>query len=149
MAKFRFAMQNILDIKQKLEEQAKANYGIANRKYQEEQMKLQQLLIRRVGYEKQLKESMLGNLEVKKITNYRSDLSAIKTMIHRQMLQVHKAEAELEDARRKLNEIMQERKTYEKLREKAFIDFLNEMRAAESKEIDELVSYSYNNKEEE
>ena len=70
-------------------------------------------------------------------------------MIHRQMLQVHKAEAELEDARRKLNEIMQERKTYEKLREKAFIDFLNEMRAAESKEIDELVSYSYNNKEEE
>ena len=44
MAKFRFAMQNILDIKQKLEEQAKANYGIANRKYQEEQMKLQQLL---------------------------------------------------------------------------------------------------------
>ena len=32
MAKFKYRMQNILDVKRKLEEQEKINYGIANAK---------------------------------------------------------------------------------------------------------------------
>ena len=43
MAKFVYRMQNILDIKQKMEHQAKAAYGIANRQLAEEQEKLQQI----------------------------------------------------------------------------------------------------------
>ena len=54
MAKFVYRMQNILNIKQKLETQEQMAYSIANQKYLEEQKVLQQYLIRRVGYEKQL-----------------------------------------------------------------------------------------------
>ena len=64
----------------------------------------------------------------------------------RQMMEVHKAQKEMEDARRELNAVMQERKVQEKLREKAFDEFKQELAAAEIKEIDELVSYTYNNK---
>ena len=39
---------------------------------------------------------------------------------------------------------MQERKVQEKLREKAFEEFKHELAEAETKEIDELVSYTYN-----
>ena len=39
MAKFIYKMQNILDIKIKLETQAKNAYGAANRRYLEEQEK--------------------------------------------------------------------------------------------------------------
>ena len=47
-------------------------------------------------------------------------------------------------ARDKLNLAMQERKIYEKLREKAFEEFKQELNAQEKKEIDELVSFNYN-----
>ena len=146
MAKFRYRMQNILDIKMKLESQAKIAYGIANQKYLDEQQKLQEIVLRRSSYERILKESMMGTINVKEVTHARADVNTMKTLMRRQMVEVHKAELALEDARRALNEIIQERKTHEKLKEKAFQQFMEEEKAAESKEIDQLVSYTYNNK---
>ena len=139
-------MQNILDVKMKLESQAKIAYGIANQKYMDEQQKLQEIVLRRSNYEKILKESMTGTINVREVTHARADVNTMKTLMRRQMIEVHKAELALEDARRALNEVMQERKTHEKLKEKAFQQFMEEEKAAESKEIDQLVSYTYNNK---
>lgn len=144
MAKFVYRMQNILNIKQKLETQAQMAYSIANQKYLEEQKVLQQYLIRRVGYEKQLKEAMQGDLNLQEVAHARANVNDMKTIVRRQMIQVHTAEKAMEDARVALNEVMQERKVQEKLREKAFEEFKQELAAAETKEIDELVSYTYN-----
>lgn len=145
MAKFVYRMQNILNIKQKLETQAQMAYSIANQKYLEEQKVLQQYLIRRVGYEKQLKEAMQGDLNLQEVAHARAHVNDMKTIVRRQMMQVHTAEKAMEDARVALNEVMQERKVQEKLREKAFEEFKQELAATETKEIDELVSYTYNN----
>lgn len=146
MAKFKYRMQNILDIKIKLESQAKIAYGVANQKYLEEQQKLQEIVLRRNSYEKAWKESMTGTIDVRQVSHAREDVNTMKTLMRRQMMEVHKAELELEDARRALNEIIQERKTHEKLKEKAFEKFKAELNAEESKEIDQLVSYTYSNK---
>lgn len=146
MAKFKYRMQNILDVKLKLESQAKIAYSTANQKYLDEQKKLQELMLRRIGYEKELKNLMSGAIDVKKISNARADVNSIKTLIRRQSVVVHKAQMELENARNHLNELMKDRKTHEILREKAFEEFKNEIKAEESKEIDELVSYTYNAK---
>ena len=51
-------------------------------------------------------------------------------------------------ARERLNEIMQERKTHEKLKEHQFEAFLQELNTEEMKEIDQLVSYQHNTVEE-
>lgn len=147
MAKFVYRMQNILDIKQKLETQARMTFALANRRYMEEQQVLQEQLVRRMGYEKKLRESMEGEIRVQAVMNARSDLNAMRTIVRRQMMEVHKAEREMEDARRALNEVMQERKVQEKLREKAFDAFKKELADAEIKEIDELVSYTFNERE--
>lgn len=146
MAKFKYRMQNILNIKIKLESQAKIAYNAANQKYLEEQKKLQEIVIRRTGYENALKEAMTGMIDVKKVSHARTDVNTIKTMMRRQMMEVHKAERAVEDARNVLNEIIKERKTHEKLKEKAFEQFREELKAEESKEIDQLVSYTYNDK---
>ena len=146
MAKFRYRMQNILNVKMKLESQAKIAYGIANQKYMEEQKKLQEIILRRNSYEKILKESMMGTIDVRQVSHARADVNTMKTIMRRQMIEVHKAERALEDARRALNEVMMERKTHEKLKEKAFEQFKAELNAEESKEIDQLVSYTYNNR---
>lgn len=144
MAKFRYRMQNILDINVKLETQAKNAYGIANGKYLEEQKKLQNLMIRRMEYERQLKELMSGAIDVKKIAHARNDVNTMKTLVRRQMIEVHKAELEVERTRQELNKIMLERKTHEILRDRAFENFKKELAAQESKEIDELISYTFN-----
>lgn len=144
--KFVYRMQNILNIKQKLETQAQMTFALANQAYMAEQEKLQGYLVRRVGYERRLKELMSGTIDVKSVTNARADLNAMKTIVRRQMMEVHKAELVLEDARRALNEVMQERKVQEKLREKAFDEFKHELAVEETKEIDELVSYTFNNR---
>lgn len=146
MAKFKYRMQNILNIKMKLESQAKIAYSAANQKYLEEQKKLQEIVLRRASYEKALKETMMGKIDVREISHARADVDAMKTLMRRQMLEVHKAERALEDARTALNEIIKERKTHEKLKEKAFEQFKEELKAEESKEIDQLVSYTYNDK---
>ena len=63
--------------------------------------------------------------------------------IRSQMMEVKKAEKAVDAARLKLQEAMQERKMHERLREKAFDVFLEELALAESKEIDGLVSYTH------
>lgn len=146
MAKFKYRMQNILDIKMKLESQARIAYGVANQKYLSEQQKLQEIVLRRNSYEKAWKESMTGMIDVRQVAHARTDVNTMKTLMRRQMMEVHKAELELEDARRALNDIIKERKTHEKLKEKAFEQFKAELNAEESKEIDQLVSYTYSNK---
>lgn len=144
MAKFIYRMQNILNIKQKLETQAKMAYGLANAKYQQEQRTLQEYVVRRVGYEQRWKKLMQDKLDLNEVAHARADVNAMKTMVRRQMMEVHKAQKELEDARIRLQNVMQERKVQEKLREKAFEEFKQELSKTETKEIDELVSYTYN-----
>lgn len=146
MAKFVYRMQNVLNIKMKLETQAKMAYSIVNQKYLEEQQRLQEMVVRRMTYEKELKELMQGNLNIQEVAHARENVNSMKILVRRQMMEVHKAQKEMEDARRELNAVMQERKVQEKLREKAFDEFKQELAAAEIKEIDELVSYTYNNK---
>ena len=51
--------------------------------------------------------------------------------------------AEVDKAREYLNDVMQERKTHEKLKEHQFEQFMKDLNAQEMKEIDELVSYQH------
>ena len=58
-------------------------------------------------------------------------------------------EKQVEAARVKLNEVMVERKTFEKLREHAFEDFKQEVAYEENQAVNELVSFTYHIREEE
>ena len=143
MAVFRYSMQNILDVKLKLENQAKIAYGEANQAYMEQERILTEMVLKRTRYEQELKRLMEGSLDVKQINQLRGQVADIKTLARRQMIEVHKAQRVLYDARNHLNQVMQERKTQEKLKEKAFDRFKEELAKEEKKEIDELVSYSF------
>lgn len=136
-------MQSILDIKYKLEEQEKTAYGIANQRLQEENRKLQQLMLRRMEYEKRAGELALGKIDVRAIHENRQAIDTMKSLIRDQIMQVHVAEKNVELARKRLQTVMVERKSHEKLREKEFEAFQAELAAQEAKEIDQLVSFTY------
>ena len=143
MAKFFYKMQNILDIKIKLETQAKNEYAVANAELNEEEEKLSVLLDRRRGYEEKLAALYNDKLDLKDIGETADAVEIMKYHVRLQEENVKKARRKVEVAREKLQEAVQERKTHEKLKENAFEVFKLEVAAAESKEIDELVSYRH------
>lgn len=143
MAKFIFKMENILKVKRKLENQAQSAYALALAKVQEEEEKLQQLSSRKTGYEKKLAENMLEFLQIQEIKRLEDAVELMKDRILEQKVVLENAKIQAERARVKLQEAMVERKTYEKLKEKAFEAFKLEVNAQEKKEVDELVSYKF------
>lgn len=147
MAKFQYKLQSVLDIKEKLESQERIAFGLAMAKLSEEQEVLQRLMIQKAGYDKQSKKLLEGNINLREISTCRRAIETMKTRIRTQMLEVHKAEKQLDIVRKRLNEVMIERKTYEKLREKKFEEFKAEVFYEENKEVDELVSYTYHQNE--
>lgn len=148
MAKFQYKLQSVLDIKQKLESQEKIAFGLASAKLLEEQEILQKLMIQKAGYDKQAKKLLEGTIDMLAVNACRKAVETMKTRIRGQMMNVHKAEKQLELVRHRLNEVMIERKTYEKLRERKFEEFKAELAYEEKKEVDELVSYTYHQNQE-
>ncbi len=143
MAKFFYKMQNILDIKQKLETQAKNEYAVANSELAHEEEKLARLEERRAAYEARLAELYTDKLDIKEINETAEAVEIMKYHKRLQEVNVKKARDKAEEAREKLQEAVQERKIHEKLKENAFEAFKLEVAAGESKEIDELVSYRH------
>ena len=146
MAKFRYRMQSILEIKKKLEEQAKNEFAAARAALNEEEDKLEQLKKRKEAYEDEGRALRENTLNIMDIIGNKEALLRMDEFIADQQLNVKRAQDRMEEARLALQTAMQESKTQEKLREKAFVQFVKEENKRESKEIDELVSYTYGRK---
>lgn len=143
MAKFRYRMQSILNIKYQLETQAKMELGKAQMAYNEEQEKLQKLIDRKAAYLEEGRRMRENAISVDYLRDNRNAVLIMDELIMAQRIEVAKAAEVVELAREKLTEIMQERKMHEKLKEKALLQFLDEEKAAEAKVVDELTSYTY------
>ncbi|MBD5487605.1 MAG: flagellar export protein FliJ [Lachnospiraceae bacterium] len=143
MAKFAYRMQSILNIQYQLENQAKMELGRAQMWLLEEEEKLQGLIDRKEAYLEEGRRMRSDALSVNDLRDNRNAMLIMDEMIEVQRGQVALAEEAVEAARLKLQEIMQERKMHERLKEKAFEQFVKEENAAEGKAVDELTSYTY------
>ncbi len=146
MARFRYKMQSILDIKEKLETKAKQDFAAANRKLQEEIEKMEQLKARKEQYLEEGVRLRSEMLDIQKMKENKMAVLKMDEYIQQQALQIKKASKAVEAARAALQEVMQERKAHEKLKENAFQDFLKEEQAQENKEIDQLTTYTHGQK---
>ena len=144
MAKFIYRMENILNIKYKMEEQAKQEYMLVRMRLNEAEEQLEALKRRKEGYFDRYRELVSKKLEVLEIEECKDAIILMDQYIANQKQVVKNIEAELELAAKKMNEAMQERKIHEKLKENQFEVFLKELNLEEMKEIDQLVSYQYN-----
>lgn len=143
MAKFKYRMQSILDIKYQLETQAKMELGKAQMALNEEQEKQQRLIDRKAAYLEEGRRLRENAISVKNLRDNRNAVLIMDDLIVAQRIEVAKAAEAVELARQKLTEIMQERKMHEKLKEKALLQFMEEEKRTEAKVVDELTSYTY------
>lgn len=143
MAKFAYQMQSILNIKCKLENQEKIAYSNAQLRLKNEEHKMTRIKDKKNFYAQQMRDEMQDRLNVKELDSCNQGIGIMKEAIKLQQVEVNMAQKSVDRAHVRLNEAMIERKTHEKLRENAFEEFVKEINAQESKEIDELVSYSF------
>ncbi|MCM1086780.1 MAG: flagellar export protein FliJ [Muribaculaceae bacterium] len=146
MAKFVYRMQSILNIKNQMENQAKMELGQAQRRLLEEEERLGMLYDRKESYLEDGRKLRKDALKVQSLRDNEYALARMDEFIETQKENVSKAEDRVEEAREKLQEVMKERKAQERLREKAFEQFMREENAREGKEVDELTSYTYGQK---
>ena len=149
MSKFIYRMQNILNVKYKLEDQAKTEFMLANQILHEEEEKLQKLKDRKAGYEEEVRRLLQKNLQVDLIKENQEAIVRMGEFIKEQTERVKEAQYQVDQKAAKLTELRKERKAQDKLKEKAFENFLQEENARESKEIDELVSFTYGRRQRE
>lgn len=149
MKKFRYSMQNILDVKYRLEEVAKGEYSVAQGLLNEELRKLDLLYTQLREYEEELTRLVSGKLDFREITFQEKAIEHKKNMIKEQKKNVIAAEKVVERARKKLNDVMIERKTHELLRERSLEQYMKDLNKEEATEVDELVSFRYNGSKDE
>ena len=143
MAKFVYRMQSLLNIQYQLETQAKMELGRAQMWLTQEEEKLQGLIDRKTAYLEEGRRLRSSRLHIMDLKDNRNAMLIMDEKIEDQREQVKFAEKHVEEARNRLQEVMKERKMHEKLREKAFVEFVREENAAEHKAVDELTSYTY------
>ena len=148
MAKFLYSMQNVLNIKERLETQAKTEFAEMNNRLSIEQDTMRRLVKRMNMYEQLAKDSATQNVDIVEMRRCNEAIKIIKNQIIQQAVRIRIAERNVDNAMKKLTEAVQDRKIHEKLKEKAFDEFKLELNAQELKEIDETVSFNYNNKDE-
>lgn len=146
MARFVYRMQSILNIKIQMENQAKMEFGQAQRRLLEEEERLEGLYNRKEFYLEEGRKLRMDSLKVLSLRDNEYAVARMEEYIEAQKESVRNAELQVEEARQKLQEVMTERKAQERLREKAFEQFMQEENAREGKEVDELTSYTYGQK---
>lgn len=146
MAVFRYKMQGILDMKEKLENGAKQEFAQANMRLENEKQKLIELQKRRSFYMEEGVRLRMELIDVRKIRENKMAVLKMDDYIREQLKEINRATIAVEKARAALQELMKERKAHEKLKENAFQDFLKDEQAAESREIDQLTTYTHGQK---
>lgn len=149
MAKFIFKMENILKLKTRLEDIEKNKLISIKLLLEEEESKLKALNDRIALYNKQMFDDLLKtSLNIEDIKFINQSIEILKYSVEKQQIVVDKCRKDFLKQQDVLKNAMIDKKTYEKLKEKAFEKFWKEELAKEQKEIDELVSYKYNSREE-
>lgn len=143
MARFVYKLQNVLDVKEKVEAQAKQDFATAAGLLEEQKQILAGLYERKELLLAEGQELIKGKLDFHDIEDNRLAKEFVERKIEEQMVNVNKAEANVERARRKMADAVADKKTYDRLKERAFEDFMLEENRAESKAVDELTSYTY------
>ena len=146
MAVYKFRMQGILDIKDKLETQAKQDFANANLKLLEEEALLNEIIEKKNDYVEEgvkLRSSIIDPVAID--INKRA-VEVMEDKQKEQEKEVNIARKNVDVARRKMMEARTETKIYEKLKEDDFKEFMIEEGKAESKEIDELNSFRFSEK---
>ncbi|MCL2617590.1 MAG: flagellar export protein FliJ [Defluviitaleaceae bacterium] len=145
MPKFKFRLQSYFDIKVKLEDKARQDYGMAMVQLDAELREHARLEAERGAKIAHFRESLESSVKPSEVRSFNNYIELLKKNISAANERVNTAREAAETRRAELVEAMKQRKMLEKLHDNARIDFNKEQTRAEQRATDEVVSYKFNN----
>ncbi len=143
MAKFAFRLQSYLNLKEKLEEQKKLEYGKALAKLEEERKLKVSMENEKEETIASFKKGVSGAINSMEIQSFNNHIELLKRQIKQQEKVIAAAEKFVDTKRQELVEAVKNRKMLEKLKEKAKDEYIIEEKLGEQKIVDEVTSYRY------
>lgn len=143
MGGFSYRLQNVLNIKEKLEEQAKIELGNAINYLNKQENILFSYAISLNNLINEFNQKNGKSILAKELIELNSFIKYYKDEINKQREIVAKAKETVNQKRETLNKALIERKTFENLKETKFEDFIEEEKREATKQMDEINSYNH------
>ncbi len=132
----KFRLQKILDVREIIEQQKQKEFSVVMQQLQNENDNLNALIEKRSLFTDAMQFE--NKISVRGVAEHHSYLATLTRGISHKVGEVSKIEKEVDKKREVLLKATTDRKSIEKLREKAQEEFLKEERAAEQALIDEI-----------
>lgn len=140
---YNFKLEKVLNYKETMEDFKKAEYGDVNQKLNREEQILYDYNLRKQDLVKDKsnssKKTNIGNLKL-----YNNYLQEISKNIEKQEDIIDETKEELAKVKDELMVAMQEKKSFEKLKEKDYNEYIDESKKKEDKIIDGIVTFNIN-----
>jgi flagellar FliJ protein len=140
MMNFNFRLERVLNFKENIEGLKKAEYGIAKQKLNQEEGKLEEFNYHKNNI-KDKKDSSKVKTKAGDLAMYNDYILDLDKKIKAQEGIVNETELELESAKEAMVAAVQEKKTFEKLKEKEYEKHLYQIKKIEEKQVDTIVNY--------
>ncbi len=144
--RYNFRLEKVLNYKEKVEDIKKAEHMKANSVLRQEETKL----VEYKNYKYKLveeKDSSTSKKNINQMILFNNYLNTVNKGIESQKEVVFKSQVEVDKTKEELIFAMQEKKGFEKLKEKDFNEFLIEEKKKEDKIMDEIVTFKSNSQE--
>lgn len=144
--RYNFRLEKVLNYKGKVEDIKKAEHMKANSVLRQEETKL----VEYKNYKYKLveeKDSSTSKKNINQMILFNNYLNTVNKGIESQKEVVFKSQVEVDKTKEELIFAMQEKKGFEKLKEKDFNEFLIEEKKKEDKIMDEIVTFKSNSQE--
>jgi len=138
---YNFKLEKVLNYKENIEKFKKTEYSNVNLRLNKEEEILFNYNLSKTRLVTEKKES-IDNISIASLKLYNDYLRDISNNIENQEQTINEIKEELEKAKGELFIAMQERKSFEKLKENDYTDFIAEGKKKEDKIIDEIVSFN-------
>ncbi|NLK20759.1 MAG: flagellar export protein FliJ [Epulopiscium sp.] len=146
MGRFQFRLDNILNIREKLEDKKKQEYGEASTSFQNEKEIKHQLINKTDNIFCGMRDMLENKITPREVLYYNQYIGFLKERIIEQNKKVEDAARHMENKRCELLEVVKQRKMLESLKEKQKAAFLEEVNKSEQKIIDEIISFKSQNR---
>lgn len=141
MSKFNFKYQNLLGVKEKIEELVQGKLTSAQKKLDNEKQKLCTYEKSKESYMSMIHAKMQEGTDLSVIRIWDVYIRSLEKKITNQLQVIERCNREVDEIRKNLIKASQERKTFEKLKEIDFDDFTYIAKKEEEKFVDQLVTF--------
>ena len=141
MAKFNFRYQKLLNLKKEIEDEIKNELALEIQKSVQLKAKLKNNKKKQKKYLASINDLLQNGIQASELKRHNNNKEYVNKRNKKLLREISRQEERISEKRKKLNAAVQETKKFEKIKEKHYEVFVNEIYEAERKQVDEIVNY--------